>query len=177
LETEIAIRFKYKRTPDESVDDTVSASGLKIAQFLIPRLNNEAIISYATDYELRSTQVLFSHLVSELIFDLTSNKSDSIDPKSIDEIISMLSNFGVVNVTIDGLKNRRIIRTALGRHVVGDEVIDLFEQKEFNDHANKPTEYRSVSTLQVLSDISVLLSRLFAYLIRNLMALVRKAQP
>src|SRR5262249_6783721 len=127
LETEVTIRYKYKTTSGNITDDAVSVSGLKLGQFLIPRLNREALILSPAYPKIVSTEVMFSALISEFVIDLTKNQVESIEPESMDDIISILSGFGLLSVTTDGFQNRHVIRTALGRHVIGDELLESFE--------------------------------------------------
>ena len=80
LEGGVNIKYKYTINSDDTIrDDVVPVSGLKIAQFLIPRLKQQALVRSATDDLRWGEEKLFSSLVSKLVVEMTKNHVVSIN--------------------------------------------------------------------------------------------------
>jgi hypothetical protein len=156
LSHDIELTYNYNEGVDSSVREGVaSLSIVKIAEFLIPRLREEI------------SAEKFESLIAELIMKFSGNAVLSVETSSIDALSSMFSSFGLISVTFDIRDRKRFIRTALGRGVVGSEVLEAFEKEQRKGVLERSSE-RNVTVLQLLEDLVFLIWKGTTFLIGKL---------
>ena len=130
---------------------------LELAVYIIPRLRYDMINSK------------FLEMLGEFVASKTGDGIAYVLPGSLSALQGRLANLGMVSLTTAGPR-QFIIRTALGRHVIGDDLVDSFDTAE-----DRPfTKTREVTVSQFLDDFAVLLGRAAKRVAKGFASFIRR---